>query len=204
MSDKVDLHVGVQIRRRRKLLELSMRELAEKSELTAGFIGQVERGESTPSLATLIRIAEILQTPVSSFLDNKIDQQGTTPPSPEEQSADMQKKPAKNRKIDLLFRDFNRKMEILRTRMPSGAIREVKPLDEPTEQVIYILEGELKITLTSGEHILRSGHFLYYDGNSMQKYEVLSDEEVVFLNIITPPVKRPISRGSDQTKTTTQ
>ncbi|MCC6146252.1 MAG: helix-turn-helix transcriptional regulator [Anaerolineaceae bacterium] len=199
MSDKTNFDIGIRIRRRRKVLGFSMRELAEKANLTAGFIGQVEQGKSTPSLATLIRIAEALQAPMSTFLDNKFEQEGSTPPASVEQSSDTTKMPPQNRKLDMLYRDFGRKMEILRTRMLPGACAEVFPLDEPTEQIVYILEGELKITLTSGEHILRSGRFLYYDGNSLQKYEAFSDEEVVFLTVITPPVKRPRSRDPDQT-----
>lgn len=197
MSNKMNLYIGAQIRRRRKALGISMRELAEKSQLTAGFIGQIEQGRSTPSLATLIRIAETLQTPVSDILEKVFDQEKVPLIPPAEQLHASMKVAVQNKKVDMLYRDFSRKMEILRTRMLPGTYTEVFPLDEPTEQIVYILEGELKITLTSGEHILRKGRFLYYDGNSLQKYEALSNEEVVYLTVITPPVKRPLSRGSD-------
>lgn len=201
MTNEIQMNIGKRIRNKRKALRMSLQELAEKSQLTAGFLGQIERGESSPSVTTLVRIAQSLDTAVSDLIDGQHDQNDARSgaesrsdlPTPSKESSvfDM--------RIDLLFRNFNRKMELFRTRVKPGMCREIPPLSDPTEQIIYILSGILKVTLTDGEHILHSGHYLYYDGNSLRKLEAVSEEEVVYLNIITPPVSDPNLRRSNQT-----
>ncbi len=208
-SNEIQLDFGKRIRNKRKSLRMSLRELAEKSQLTAGFLGQIERGESSPSVTTLVRIAQSLEIAVSDLIDSHYDQnkeQSEVESHSSRANIPMisNESPVFDIKIDLLFRNFNRKMEFFRTRLKPGICREINPLPDPTEQIIYILSGILKVTLTDGEHILQSGHYLYYDGNSLRKLEAVSEEEVVYLNIITPPVSDPNLRSSDRTLTECQ
>ena len=59
--------VGERIRDRRKELGLNLRELAQKTNLTASFLSLVERGHNTPSLDSLRRITEALDVPLFYF-----------------------------------------------------------------------------------------------------------------------------------------
>ena len=54
--------LGKAIRHRRKALGKTLEKVAEETELTTGFISQVERGISSPSLSSLMAIAASLQT----------------------------------------------------------------------------------------------------------------------------------------------
>lgn len=189
MPEKLEVSIGVQIRQHRKQCGFSLKELAEKSGVTPGFLGQVERGECNPSISTLSRIASALDTTISSFL------------SENQKNPSIFDRPAnsKNRAengiqdvyIDMLCRDFKNKMEFFRSNMSSGSSKDVYPLQEETEQIIYVLSGTLKVTLSNSEHIIHTGHYLYYDGNSLNKLEAISNEKVTYLTIITPPVERP-------------
>lgn len=189
MPEKLEESIGVQIRQHRKQFGFSLKELAEKTGVTPGFLGQVERGECNPSISTLNRIATALDTTISSFL-------------PDEQNSHVNNNKPNNKKnktnddnqvvyIDMLCRDFKNKMEFFRSNMSSGASKDVYPLQEETEQIIYVLSGTLKVTLSNSEHIIHAGHYLYYDGNSLNKLEAISNEKVTYLTIITPPVERP-------------
>ena len=53
-------NIGKRIRKRRNELKLTMEQLAEKIGLTTGYVGNIERGESVPSIDTLVRIANSL------------------------------------------------------------------------------------------------------------------------------------------------
>ena len=54
--------IGGKIRRLRMELQLTQEELADRTELTKGYISQVERDLASPSIATLVDILEALGT----------------------------------------------------------------------------------------------------------------------------------------------
>lgn len=57
---KNDIDIGERIKTVRRSLHLTQDQLAEKSGLSSNYIGQLERGERSPSLKTLTRIAQSL------------------------------------------------------------------------------------------------------------------------------------------------
>jgi transcriptional regulator with XRE-family HTH domain len=64
--------LGLKIRELRKLMGYTQEELNEKSNVSAKFIGEIERGEVNPSLESLIRIASALNINVRDlFPDEK-------------------------------------------------------------------------------------------------------------------------------------
>lgn len=60
-------HLGLNIKKRRKELNLTQQELADRLGLSLNFIGKIEVAFSKPSLDTLIDIAEKLETTVSEL-----------------------------------------------------------------------------------------------------------------------------------------
>ena len=67
--------IGEKIRRLRMELQLTQEELADRTELTKGYISQVERDLASPSIATLVDILEALGTTLGEFFsDEKSDE----------------------------------------------------------------------------------------------------------------------------------
>ena len=62
--------IGKNIRAARKQLDMSQEELAEKSGLSAKFIGNIERGEKAVSLDSFICIANALGASADALLGN--------------------------------------------------------------------------------------------------------------------------------------
>lgn len=62
--------IGNKIKRLRQKLDLTQQELAARTELTKGFISQLERNLTSPSIATLLDILEALGTDISEFFAN--------------------------------------------------------------------------------------------------------------------------------------
>ncbi|MFB6226886.1 MAG: helix-turn-helix domain-containing protein [bacterium] len=57
------------IKRYRKELNISQEELSERCGYSSTYIGKIERGDRSPSLDTLARLAESLEVPLSSLFD---------------------------------------------------------------------------------------------------------------------------------------
>ena len=59
--------IGGRIKTQRKELGLSQQGLADKLELSLNFVGKIEVAFSKPSLDTVIKIADVLETSVSDL-----------------------------------------------------------------------------------------------------------------------------------------
>src|SRR4051794_37955023 len=66
--------VGVRIKALREAMGLSLRDLAERSGVSAPMLSQVERGETSPTLAVAARIAAGLELTLSQLL--RLDEDG--------------------------------------------------------------------------------------------------------------------------------
>jgi transcriptional regulator with XRE-family HTH domain len=71
----VDVPVGPRVRALREAMDLSLRELAERTGVSAPMLSQVERGETSPTLAVAARIAGGLDLRLSQLL--RLDEGGT-------------------------------------------------------------------------------------------------------------------------------
>ena len=186
MPEPQNTGIGPLIRSRRKELGLSLRDLAERTGVTHGFLGQIERGESSPSIETFLRIASALKAPVTYFIGDDPPADGRDDP---EVDTVLQRRLSNDSiSYEMLSRDFSHKMELFRARMRPGATWVSRDLGQPTEQVIYVLQGRLKITLSSGQQIVDANSFRYLNGDSLRGVEAVGDCETVWISVITPPV----------------
>ena len=67
MDKEFYINLGKNIKKRRKELGLSQQGLADKLELSRNFVGKIEIAFSKPSLDTVIKIADVLETSVSDL-----------------------------------------------------------------------------------------------------------------------------------------
>ena len=64
--------LGKRIRDERLLQRLTLEKLAERTNKSINFIGQIERGEGKPSLETLVDVANALGVSVDSLLQDNV------------------------------------------------------------------------------------------------------------------------------------
>ncbi|PWR21880.1 helix-turn-helix domain-containing protein [Zavarzinia compransoris] len=65
--------IGQRLRHRRHELGLTLDEVAEASGLTKGFISAVERDQTSPSVASLLTICDVLRLSVGSLFDQSAE-----------------------------------------------------------------------------------------------------------------------------------
>src|SRR6266480_2075194 len=69
------LQIGPRVRALREAMDLSLRDLGERTGVSAPMLSQVERGETSPTLAVASRIAGGLELSLSQLL--RLDEGGT-------------------------------------------------------------------------------------------------------------------------------
>lgn len=69
-SKRLTGQLGQRVRAARKAAKLNGQELAARIGMSQSYISEIERGNRNPSLPTLLRIAKVLNCPVSYFLQD--------------------------------------------------------------------------------------------------------------------------------------
>lgn len=174
--------IGERIRKQRNKLKLSLRELGARTDLTAGFLSQIENDQISPSLNSLQSIATALQVPMFYFLND-------SRPSAVVRATERRKLYFPDSKIgyDLLAPELSRQMMPLLIRMEPYARRVARPLAKPTEQWFFVLQGCLEITVGKDTYLLDRDDSIYFDGDLLQEFGSASDEELVVICCMTPP-----------------
>ena len=62
------LSIGTTVRAERARLGISLDEAAARTGVSKAMLGQIERGESSPTLSTMWKISAGLRIPISAFL----------------------------------------------------------------------------------------------------------------------------------------
>ena len=69
------MDIGNKLKELRVLKGLTQEELADRSELSKGFISQLERNLTSPSITTLMDILQCLGTSIGEFFNEAPDEQ---------------------------------------------------------------------------------------------------------------------------------
>lgn len=182
--------INQHIRQRRQELGLSLRELARRTELTASFLSQVERGQANTSLDSLHRIAEALGVPMMYFLANGSEAMSASrkySPIVRAHARRTLSLPDARIAYELLTPDLSHKMELVCGRLAPGADNIARPLRESTEECIYVLSGALTVGLADEEYILYPGDAIYFEGAALRTLANTAREDAVWLSVFTPP-----------------
>jgi transcriptional regulator with XRE-family HTH domain len=179
------LKIGERIRRQRKKLGFSLRELGVRAGLTAGSLSQIENNQISPSLNSLQSIATALQVPMFYFLDNTQTQPNIIVRTNERRKLYF---PDSQIGYDLLAPSITRQMLPLLIKMEPGAGRIALPLVKTNEQWFFVLQGQLEITVDEDTYLLKEGDSIYFDGNQLRQFRSVGEEELNTICCIIPPV----------------
>lgn len=179
------LSVGERLKKRRKELGINLRDLAERTDLTASFLSQVERGVTNPSLNSLRRISEALNVQLLYFLAEDF-----SPKSPVVRAGARPALQLGNSEVsyELLTPGLTGKFEVIQGHLKPGTENIVRPLSVQTEELIMVLRGCLLVGLETQDYTLNPGDTIYFEGSMLRKLMCASPDEVTWISVITPPV----------------
>lgn len=176
------MDIGAKIKRIRLSNQLTLEELANRSELTKGFLSQLERDLTSPSVATLENILEALGTNLKDFFSEDEDEQIVF------SKDDFFENIQDDYKISYIIPNAQKnEMEPILIELKKGKnSMEIDPHDG--EEFGYVIHG--KITLMNGdeEYELKKGETFYLKGNLphyiVNKHDTLA--KVIWVS--TPPI----------------
>ena len=154
--------LGERLRLRRKELKLSMKEVAISSGLSIGFISQVERGLTSPSLTSLNAIANFLRSDVTNFLSQPKSKSSIT----RHQERDVYTINKNGLQYERLSDSFpgHTLNSVIIHEMPG---HRSESISHEGEEFFFILEGAITIYIDGVVNILEAGDSLHFDSSRM-------------------------------------
>jgi len=155
------MRIGEKIKRLRLENGLTQEELANRCELSKGFISQVERDMTSPSIASLVDILESLGTNLNEFFSETEDEKIVFGPEDAFENIDDELGYTSDRIIPNAQKNM---MEpILLQLEPNGSYVEDTP--HQGEEFGYVMQGTIQIHLGSKKFKAKKGDSFYYKCN---------------------------------------
>jgi transcriptional regulator with XRE-family HTH domain len=176
------IKIGERIRNLRELSNLTQEELAERANLTKGFISQIERDLTSISLDSLIQILEAMDENLSDFFRETSEEKIVYR---EEDRVAIEKE--KIDKFELLIPgSTNRRLEPILLTLRKG---QTTPMERPHEGEEFGLVLQGRINLRYGKEVqkLKKGECFYFSAEKEHWLQNPGSKEAVVLWISSPP-----------------
>lgn len=152
--------IAARLRRRRKELKLTLQDVADGAGFSVGFISQIERGITVPSLTSLVAVCHVLKVDIASFLGQP---KAVAPVTRHEQ-----------RPVYALGGEPGRAVsyERLSAAFPGNVLRSTliheppgyrsEPMAHEGEEIFFVVEGALTLEVDGEQMILEAGDSAHF------------------------------------------
>ena len=187
-ENKEYLQIGEKIKRFREDHALTLKDMAKRTGLSTAVLSQIENHLISPPLGTLIRITQALELRPGHFFDQHPDKPFTIVRKEERRPVSRF---ASKRGIqygysyESLGHDMkDRHMEPFLVTLEPATLASPKPAAHDGEEFLFVLEGEMEVTLGNHSDVLQPGDAIYYDSKIPHLVQCKGREKAVILAVI--------------------
>ncbi|QJW45106.1 helix-turn-helix transcriptional regulator [bacterium BFN5] len=179
--ENISLVIGHNLMQLRKNRKLSLDKLAALTGVSKAMLGQIERGESNPTVATLWKIAIGLHVSFSELIVEKkspVELIRHTQINPLDDAVDGLKA------FPLFPFEQDRKFEIFTINLEPGSSHSSSPHDIGTEEYLIVSSGCIQVTVDSTTYEMYTGDAMRFQANKAHTYCNTTKQVACFQNII--------------------
>lgn len=176
------IDLGAKIRNLRLANSLTLAELAARTELTTGFLSQLENNVSSPSISTLSDVLEALGSNLSEFFQEETTEKKVFSEN------DFFENVTDDYIINWLVPDAQKRdMEPIRIQIkPKSSSQTIRP--HGGEEFGYVLKGNIYLNYGKEKLQVKEGQTFYVDGHRSHHLSNETNQEAIVLWISTPPL----------------
>lgn len=177
------MKIGVRIKQLRLQKHLTQEELANRAELSKGFISQIERDLTSPSIATLVDILQCLGTDLKSFFN------------------DFEDKQVVFKKSDYFIKTDDENLNSIEWVIPNAQKNGLEPViltlevngktvvDIPHEgeEFGYVLSGSIQVVKGQINYTVNEGESFHYVSDKSHWIKNIGDSVAKLMWVSTPP-----------------
>lgn len=178
--------VGEHIRRLRKARNLTLTELSESTGISVGYLSQIERNLSSPTVKTLVDISQALGVTVAWFFD-RIGGENSDEKYIVRQSARPKIRFESGIADYLLTTHAVSQLEFIWSTFAPGATSGSEPYQHEGEECGLVLRGRFELTIDNTVYLLEEGDSFSFSSKLPHSYKNTGKEEAVVMWCVTPP-----------------
>ena len=179
-----EMQLGTRIRALRQARHFTLRDVAERSGVTESFLSQVERDVTSPSIATVQRIARALDLSIAQLFT----EEGDTGRVVRREARRRVAYPGLKSVDEFLTSNMAGRLQvILSTIEPGGGTGSEPYTHDSDEEVVVILAGVLDLWVGDEHYVLREGDTITFPSRLPHWNANHGDRPVTVLFCLTPP-----------------
>jgi transcriptional regulator with XRE-family HTH domain len=177
--------IAEKIRNLRMGKNITLDSLAERTGFTKGYLSKLENAKKVPPIATLTRIAKALGIEIADFFDRETDDTSYCIVRRGERKPVIRNGTLFGYYYEsIAYGKRHKKMEpFIITLIPHAMDHTI--FDHRGEELMFVLEGKMKVFLGQERHILEEGDCIYFDSSIPHRGECIGDREAKVLVVIT-------------------
>jgi len=182
--------LGPRIKALREAMDLSLRDLAERSGVSAPMLSQVERGETSPTMQVASKIAAGLELRLSQLL--RLDEDGAVSVV---RKGERRKGGQRGHRYEILTPPLpGQRAELSRHTLAPGAVTGGPgdpPMHEPGSRETAVVESGAVILVCDGQRLqLSAGDCVTFDADLPHHFENPASDEAVLLAVVSAGLRR--------------
>ena len=185
-----DAHLGVRVKALREAMGLSLRDLGEKAGVSAPMLSQVERGETSPTIAVAGRIASGLDLSLSQLL--RLDESGSVTVV---RAGDRRAGGAQGHTYEFVTPPLpGQRAEVAAHTLAAGAATGGPgdpPMHEPgSRETAVVTKGKVRLVCDGGAYDLDTGDAVTFDADLAHHFENPGRSEAQFFAVVSAGLRR--------------
>ncbi len=172
--------IGVRLRQLRARRGLSLAQVASAVGISVGFLSALERSHMSASVSTLRKLARFYKTSILDFFDPA---ESNSPLVPPDKRKVLEAGPGVRMEL-LAWGNTVMEPHLFRVAPHSGS---GESYTHEGEEFLYVLRGELQISLEQEEYRLKPGDSFYFESATPHRWKNPGRTETWVLWINTPP-----------------
>jgi transcriptional regulator with XRE-family HTH domain len=175
--------VGTNLRRLRNHRGLSLEKLSKVSGVSRAMLGQIELGQSAPTINVLWKIANALGVPFSALITAR--QTGNLHVLRAEQAKRLTNHDGTFASRALFPFDEPRRVEFYQLTLAPGGVERAEPHSPGTTENLCVERGAVEIEVSGRREVLQAGDAIVFEADSPHVYRSKSDRETVMYLVMT-------------------
>ena len=183
-----EVQVGDHVRKFRESQGLTIQQLAERTGFSAALISQIENRMVSPSLGTLVAIANAFDTSVSAFIGGK-EERAFSIVRKEDRTTVSRVGLKEGGRAAYTYEALGagkagRKMEPFLVRLKPLLDRNVARNSHEGEEFLFVLSGKVEVFLDRYSDVLSEGDCIYYNSTIPHHVHSTEEKEALILAVI--------------------
>ena len=178
--------MGKRIKKKREVFGFLVKDLSAKIGVTSSLISQIEKGKAFPSIVTLKKIAEALQTTVGELIGENENLSQHPLLKPDERRFVKENKNGTSLHM-LSYHDSSKQIEPYIIKFDKNSDSEgIMTSNFPGQEFCFVLKGSFEAMVNEQIYNLNDGDGFYFNSKQPHQFKNTSGKKAEILWVITP------------------